>query len=67
MVVAANTQHTIIRMDGQILVQQFRPRIKRFGLSLCYCSLTGTCWVEQFRNAGAEPRVVRDCSNDGAS
>jgi len=66
MVVAANSQHTIIRMEGSILVQQFRSRIKRFGLSLCYCSLTGTCWEQKLRNAGDEPRVVRNCSNDGA-
>jgi hypothetical protein len=67
MVIAANTQHTIIRMDGAILVQHFRRGVGRFGLSLCYCSLTGTCWVERLRNAGSEPRVVRDCSNDAAS
>jgi hypothetical protein len=65
MVIAANTQHTIVRMEGQTLVQQFFPRIKRFGLSLCYCSLTGACW--ELRMADAEPRVVRDCSKDGAS
>jgi hypothetical protein len=66
-VIAANTQHTIIRIDGAVLVQHFRPGVERFGLSLCYCSLTGACWEQRLRNGGAEPRAVRNCSNKGAS
>jgi len=67
LVIAANTQHTIIRMDGAALVQHFRSGVNRFGLSLCYCSLTGACWEQRLRNGGAEPRAVRNCSDDGAS
>jgi hypothetical protein len=63
LVIAANTQHTIVRMEGAVLVQQFRPRFERFGLSLCYCSLTGACWQERLHDTGAEPKRVSSCAS----
>jgi len=61
MVIPANGQHTLIDMQGAVLVRYFHPDIKRLGLSLCYCSLTGNCWVQSFQNTG-EPRTVPSCS-----
>lgn len=63
MVVPANTQHTVIRLDGAVLLRYFQPAFMRsFGLSLCYCSLTGNCWVQSFKNRANEPSSVRSCS-----
>jgi hypothetical protein len=65
MVIPANSQHTIIRMDGTALVQFFRPAVNRFNLSLCYCSLTGSCWTQNFKNSQSEPKSVPSCSRRG--
>jgi hypothetical protein len=62
MVIPANTQHTIIRLDGPVLVQYFRPAVKHFGLTICYCSLTGSCWVQEYGRRGSEPTAVGSCS-----
>lgn len=62
LVIAANTQHTMIRMEGAVLMQQFRPKLARFGLSLCYCSLTGTCWQVRLHDTAAEPKRRNSCS-----
>ncbi|MGC1381305.1 MAG: hypothetical protein WA814_09840 [Candidatus Baltobacteraceae bacterium] len=62
MVIPANSQHTIFRMEGSPRVQAFRPGIARIDVSLCYCSLTGNCWVNSFQNREALPRAVHACS-----
>jgi len=63
MVIPANSQHTIVRVEGALLVERFRPELSRFGLSLCYCSLTGSCWTQSYQNRAAEPRSVSTCSS----
>lgn len=65
MVIPANAQHVVIRMVGAVLVQRFRPDIRRFGLALCYCSLTGSCWTESFQQRDAEPKNVSSCPRRG--
>lgn len=62
LVIPANGQHTAIRMEGAALVRYFQPSLGRFGLSLCYCSLTGSCWTQSYRNHAAEPSSVRSCA-----
>jgi hypothetical protein len=62
LVIPANAQHAVIRMEGAALVRYFRPSLGRFGLSLCYCSLTGSCWTQSYRNGAAEPSSVRSCA-----
>ena len=62
LVIPANAQHIVIRMEGAPLVQYLRPSIRRLGLSLCYCSLTGSCWTQSFGNSAAEPSSVRTCA-----
>jgi hypothetical protein len=62
LVIPANAQHTVIRMEGAPLVRYFRPSLGRFGLSLCYCSLTGSCWTQSYRNRAGEPSSVRSCA-----
>ncbi len=62
LVIPANTQRTVIKMEGAAFVRAFRPAVKRFGLSLCYCSLTGSCWTESFQTRAAEPSSVRSCA-----
>jgi hypothetical protein len=62
MVIPADAQHPVIRMDGAVLVQHFRPDLARFGLSLCYCSLTGSCWMQSYENRAQEPSSVPSCS-----
>ncbi len=62
MVIPANTKHTIIALDGTILVR-YLPELKRsFGLTLCYCSLTGSCWTQRYPEHGSEPTAVASCS-----
>lgn len=64
MVIPANTKHTIIALDGAVLVRYFRPeQLKRsFGLTLCYCSLTGSCWTQRYTGQDSEPTAVGSCS-----
>jgi hypothetical protein len=62
LVIAANTQHTLIKMEGVVLMRQFRPKLARFGLSLCYCSLTGACWQVRLHDTDAEPKRMNSCS-----
>jgi hypothetical protein len=62
MVIPANAQHEIVRMEGAALIALFRPSLHRFGLSLCYCSLTGSCWIQRFQRADQEPSAVRSCA-----
>ncbi len=61
MVIPANSQHTVIRMEGAVMVQRFRPEMSRFGMSLCYCSLTGSCWTQSYQNRAGEPTSARSC------
>jgi hypothetical protein len=61
MVIPANEQHVLIRADGAVLMPSFKPAIRRVGISLCYCSLTGTCWTQSFRSRDSEPHPVSSC------
>jgi hypothetical protein len=65
LVIPANQQHVVIRIDGAVLVPYFEPAITRIGLSLCYCSVTGTCWVQSLRARDAMPKSVGSCSGRG--
>jgi hypothetical protein len=65
MVIPANSQHTLIRFDGTVLVQYFRPKLTRFGFSLCYCSLTGSCWSARSDEPTEEPKSVASCARSG--
>jgi hypothetical protein len=62
LVIPANAQHVVIRVDGAVLIRYFEPAIKRVGLSLCYCSLTGTCWTQSFQSRDTEPKPVGSCA-----
>lgn len=61
LVIPANSAQVILRLEGSTVVQVFRPRVARVGLSLCYCSLTGSCWTQSFQNRESEPRAVSSC------
>jgi hypothetical protein len=61
MVIPANGQHTIFEVDGDVLVHYLRPSLKHLGIALCYCSLTGNCWVQTFQNRAGEPTAVSSC------
>jgi hypothetical protein len=61
MVVPANSMHTLLRLDGSELVQNFRSGLPRLDITLCYCSLTGDCWT-QTRSSSGGPRSVAGCS-----
>jgi hypothetical protein len=61
MVIPANSQHTILEVDGDVLVRYVNPTIKRIGITLCYCSLTGNCWSETFHDRAGEPTAVSSC------
>jgi hypothetical protein len=63
LVIPANQQHVVIRIDGAALMQYFKPAISRIGLSLCYCSVTGTCWIQSFRARDELPKLVGSCSS----
>ena len=62
MVIPANSQHVVLKVEGAVMVARFRPEMRRLGLSICYCSLTGNCWTESYENRDAEPTSVRACS-----
>jgi hypothetical protein len=61
LVVPANTQHVTFRVQGAALLPYLRPAFKRVGISLCYCSLTGTCWTQSFQTRDSEPHPVASC------
>ncbi len=61
MVIPANSSHTIVRLGGAAFAQLLRPAVSHFDLALCYCSLTGDCWLSDFKNRDAEPPRVRNC------
>jgi hypothetical protein len=58
LVVPANAAHTMLRLQGNMLVQTFGLGLKRLDVSLCYCSLTGTCWVQSLQDPTSEPRAA---------
>jgi hypothetical protein len=62
LVIPANSGQTVIRMEGAPFVMPFHAALDRFGLSLCYCSLTGSCWTQNFRSRQSEPVAVPSCS-----
>jgi hypothetical protein len=66
MVIPANTKHMIVRLDGAVLVRYYAPAIKHVGLSLCYCSLTGSCWTLKYMQTdNSEPQSVGSCAQRG--
>jgi hypothetical protein len=63
MVIPANSQHTVLKIEGTALLVRLRPELqRRLGLSICYCSLTGNCWTQSYRNRDSEPTSVRSCT-----
>lgn len=62
MVVPANGQHTVFEVDGAVLVRDLKPSLERIGLSLCYCSLTGNCWLQSLGDRTGEPAAVSSCT-----
>lgn len=63
MVIPANAQHTVVRIEGAVLVARLGPELqRRLGLSICYCSLTGNCWTQSYGNRAGEPTSVRACT-----
>lgn len=62
MVIPANSQHTLFEADGDLLVHYLSPEVKHLGITLCYCSLTGTCWTQSFHDRTGEPTAVSSCS-----
>lgn len=66
LVIPANSKKMIIRLEGALLVRDFQPALKRAGLSLCYCSLTGSCWQEKYPGSGdSSPQSVGSCPRNG--
>ncbi len=66
MVIPANSKHMIFRMDGALLVHYYRPALERVGLSFCYCSLTGSCWLQKYSGTGdSDPQSVGSCPHNG--
>jgi hypothetical protein len=66
MVIPANSKHMIFRMDGALLVHYYRPALERVGLSFCYCSLTGSCWLQKYSGTGdSYPQSVGSCPHNG--
>jgi hypothetical protein len=61
LVIPANSQHVVVRLEGPVLVRYFMPAVKRVGISLCYCSLTGTCWKQSFQSRASEPTITQSC------
>jgi hypothetical protein len=62
-VIPANSQHTVLRIEGAVPVARLRPELqRRLGLSICYCSLTGNCWTQSYKNRAAEPTSVHSCT-----
>lgn len=62
MVMPANSQHPVFRMEGAVVVSRFRPKLARLGIALCYCSLTGSCWTQSSQTRAGEPTAVRSCT-----
>lgn len=62
MVIPANTKHVVVRIDGAVLMRYFGPPVRRVGVTLCYCSLTGSCWTLNSHPDNAEPKPVTSCS-----
>jgi hypothetical protein len=62
LVIPANQQHVVIRIDGAVLIRYFKPAVPRIGISLCYCSVTGTCWTQSFQAHDQMPKSVSSCS-----
>lgn len=61
LVIPANGQRPVIHVDGPDVRERFRPQLDRFDVSICYCSLTGTCWKASFKNRAGEPQNVAAC------
>jgi len=60
-VIPANQHVALVQVEGAQATQALLAHAPRLNLSVCYCSLLGRCWVEQFKDSSAEPRDVRDC------
>lgn len=62
LVIPANTPHVLVRMNGAVLIKEFRPQFERLNVALCYCSLTGDCWTQTLKSRNEEPKGVRSCA-----
>lgn len=66
LVIPANTKKLVVRIDGAVLVRYYRQGLKHLGLSLCYCSLTGSCWVQKYGGVDySQPQSVGSCPRSG--
>jgi len=64
-VIPANASRPVLRIDGAVFVLPFRKDLPRVGLSICYCSLTGSCWRQSYYDRESEPEAVSGCSGRG--
>ncbi len=62
LVIPANGSQPVVSIEGAAGVARFRPSLARFNVALCYCSLTGSCWTQSYRNRAGEPTSVRSCT-----
>ncbi len=64
MVVPANAKHVLVRLNGAVLVSGLGPSLLNLKVSLCYCSLTGSCWRQTLAE-DQTPVAVASCPRDG--
>jgi hypothetical protein len=60
-VVPANQQVSLLAVSGAPIVDELIARRSQIGLSVCYCSLLGRCWMKKFEDPSADPQDVAHC------
>jgi hypothetical protein len=62
-VVSAVSKLELLRVEGKYLTDRVMAHVRRFDLTLCYCSLLGDCWTKRLWDSGVQPHPTRACQN----
>jgi hypothetical protein len=60
-VIPAGSTLELLRVDGKFLTRRVLADVRHVDLSICYCSLLGTCWTKRLWDPSVEPHAVAGC------
>ncbi|MBV8530117.1 MAG: hypothetical protein JO104_02280, partial [Candidatus Eremiobacteraeota bacterium] len=62
-VVPAGSKLELLRVEGKFITRHVLADVRRFDLTLCYCSLLGDCWTKRLWDPAVKPKPIPACPN----
>jgi hypothetical protein len=60
-VIPAGGSVRLLRVDGKFFARRIVADARHVDITICYCSLLGTCWLKRLWDPSVEPHTVSSC------